>query len=301
MLEFVNIFSEKGLLKRNEILAKYTAWKVGGPADILFMPFTIEGLQEAIIFVNAHAIPFKIIGKGSNILVSDAGFRGIIILLNELNLEIIEQSVTRFLIPAGNSLKQISRMLAQKGNTAHEFLSGIPGTIGGAIVMNAGTPAGEIKDALIQVTVMDSMGEMSKMSKSMIEYEYRHSIFHTRKDLIVLEGDFHFPKEEIKGSSLAKIKVDSKLRKIRQPLNYPNSGSVFRNPENGHAGAMIEQLGLKGLRIGGAKVSKLHANFIINTGDANAEDILILIQTIQNRVFEAYGVSLNTEVEYLGW
>ncbi|MGL5043159.1 MAG: UDP-N-acetylmuramate dehydrogenase [Culicoidibacterales bacterium] len=300
MKAFITMFEKRGLLQIDRPLAKYTTWRVGGNADIIFSPCDEGALVDCIGYLMSAKIPYKVIGKGSNLLVADAGFRGVIILLDKLKPFIMQVSLTRFEISAGMGLQQVSRYLALNGYTGHEYFSGIPGTIGGAIVMNAGTPSGEISDALIQCRVLTEKGEIVNLSHKQLSFEYRNSII-KNSNTIIITGDFYFEKEQVVGESLELIKKQKQIRQSKQPLNQPSCGSVFQNPEGHFAGNIIESIGLKGYKIGGAQVSPMHANFIVNTGEATGADIYNLIEYVKLAVLQETNCSLKTEVEYLGW
>lgn len=301
MNDFIHIFSEEGQIEESATLSSYTTWRVGGIAAIIFSPFTVEALQRAIQYAITHGVEYKIFGKGSNILASDKPYNGLIISLGKIKDKIERQSETRFTIGAGMGLPQVSRYLAKNGYTGHEFFSGIPGSIGGAIVMNAGTPKGEIKDVLVQAVILNEHGEIERWSNKDLAYQYRHSVLKKRPNAVVVAGDFYFTKETVAGSSLEKIKTEKTARLLKQPLNYPNCGSVFQNPTGNFAGNLIESAGIKGYQVGGAMVSTMHANFILNTGEATAQDIADVIAYVQQKVFETSGIQLKTEVEYFNW
>jgi len=296
---FINHFGNRGKILEHEQFAKYTSLGVGGPVRLVYFPHTLDDVTEAFAFIKSQDITYKIVGKGSNLLPEDTLFDGIIINLTKLEMKLSQTSETRFTISAGYGLQPLSRHLAKEGYTGHEFLSGIPGTIGGAIFMNAGTPEGEIKDILIQATVVDEMGVISEMSNHELKFGYRSSSLQQQNDLLILSGDFYFEKELTPGQSLQDIKQAKIIRKQKQPLEFPSCGSVFRNPPGEHAGALIEAAGLKGFQIGGAQVSEKHANFIINRDGASAEDVRTLIFYIQSKIKETTGIDLQPEVEFM--
>ena len=301
MEDFKKNFATKGKLLAQESLAKYTSWKVGGKAKYMFFPTDSTTLKEAIEYLSLHEIPWKILGNGSNILISDKYFDGVVIILTKL-VSIERQSQHRFIIEAGVSLPRLCRQLAKIGLTGHEFLSGIPGTIGGAVVMNAGTPAGEMKDILISAQVLDTeTGIIRIFSNAELEFSYRHSILKQQNKYVILSVDCFFAEEQEAGASMQIIKMNKKKRENAQPLNFPSCGSVFRNPENNFAGKLIEQVGLKGYSIGAALVSPKHANFIVNTGDATATEIRALIELIQTKVEAETNIYLSTEVEFFNF
>jgi len=296
---FIEKFHNRGKILEDEKFTKYTSLGVGGPIQIVYFPSTNEDVIDAFRFVKAEDIPYKIVGKGSNLLPVDEPFDGIVFNLTKIEAKLEQTSETRFTIGAGYALQPLSRMLAKEGYTGHEFLSGIPGTIGGAIFMNAGTPEGEIKDILIQATIVDATGTLRHISNEDLAFGYRTSALQGREDFVILSGDFYFEKEAVAGSSLENIKQAKIIRKQKQPIELPSCGSVFRNPPGEHAGALIEAAGLKGFQLGGAQVSEKHANFIINTEGASAEDVRALIFYIQSTIKETTGIELQPEVEFM--
>jgi len=296
---FKKLFDEQGTLIEHDSFARYTSWRVGGKIALTFLPTTMETAIAAFQYICQHKLPYKIIGKGSNILPKDKTFAGIVLNLTKIKDNFEQLSETRFMIGAGYALQPLCRLLAKKGYTGHEFLSGIPGTIGGAIVMNAGTPQGEIKDILVQATVVDATGTIRKLSNADLAFAYRTSKLKQTPEFLIVSGDFYFEKEDVAGASLEEIQTARAIRKEKQPLEYPSCGSVFRNPEGAYAGALIEAVGLKGFRIGDAQISEKHANFIINLGNATATDIRTLIEKVQTTVWQEKGIQLVTEVEFL--
>ena len=298
---FKESFQEKGHILEDVYFSSYTFWGVGGKISLLFFPESMETAVAAFQFIRKHQLPYKIIGKGSNLLVSDDDFVGVVLNLTKLKEQLIQTSEHRFTIGAGEMLQPLCRKLAKMGYKGHEFLSGIPGTIGGAIIMNAGTPEGEVKDILIQATVVDTAGEIHKLSNSDLDFGYRTSRLKKEGNYFIVDADFYFEKEEIAGSTLKKIQADRKLRRAKQPWDLPSCGSVFRNPEGNYAGALVEAVGLKGFRIGDAQVSELHANFIVNVGEAKAADVRAVIEHVQATVLREKGIQLETEVEFFNW
>jgi UDP-N-acetylmuramate dehydrogenase len=296
---FAEAFATRGKVLTAEKFAKYTSLGVGGSIRLVFFPSTNEALIDAFQFIKRENITYKIVGKGSNLLPDDETFEGIVLNLTKIEPKLEQHSETRFTIHAGYPLQPLSRLLAKEGFTGHEFLSGIPGTIGGAIYMNAGTPEGEIKDVLIQATIVDGGGNVRNVSQADLQFGYRSSALQKSDDVLILAGDFYFEKERVAGSSLEYIKQARTVRKEKQPIELPTCGSVFRNPPGGYAGALIETAGLKGFQIGGAQVSSKHANFIVNRGGASAADVRALILHIQATIKEETGIELLPEVEFM--
>jgi len=296
---FAQKFETRGKILLDEKFAKYTSLGVGGPIRLVFFPLTNEDVIEAFQFIKRENINYKIIGKGSNLLPRDDMFEGIVLNLTKIEPKLEQMSETRFAIHAGYPLQPLSRFLAKNGYTGHEFLAGIPGTIGGAIFMNAGTPEGEIKDVLLQATIVDVDGTVRNISREDLQFGYRSSLLQQKDDVLILSGDFYFEKERVVGSSLEYIKGAKSVRKEKQPIELPTCGSVFRNPPGGYAGALIEAAGLKGFEIGAAQISHKHANFIVNRGGASAADVRALIVHIQETIKKETGLELQPEVEFM--
>lgn len=288
-----------GTVLVDEPLSRHTTLRVGGPARYLIYPQTIENIQGIVDFCHEHGSMFKVIGRGSNLLASDKPYNGIVIKLdrsfNEVNFE---QTAVR--VASGYSMIRLANELARRGLTGFEWAGGVPGNIGGGIFMNAGAHGRSIEDNLERVHVIDREGKHFWLTKEECQFAYRTSIFQQHRDWIVLEAEFSF---EIGVSEAISQKMEQwrHRRQTTQPLQLPNCGSVFRNPEPHFAGQLIEELGLKGTRIGGAQVSEQHANFIVNIDSATAQDIADLIQFVQRAVAEKYGVKLHQEVEYFNW
>jgi len=278
-------------------LAPYTYWKIGGPADILVIPSGKEQLAETLRILRRNQVPWIVLGRGSNVLVTDKGVRGAVIKLGP-GLE-----YARFedrLVYAGGcySLIKLSALAAKNGLTGLEFAGGIPGSVGGAVYMNAGAHGSDVSRILQQAEVLLENGELVTMRNEDLQYAYRHSILQ-RQPGIVTEAVFRLEygdREEIE-TTLRNLK-EHRLR--TQPLQLACAGSVFRNPPGHYAAKLIEDAGLKGLRVGGAEVSPLHANFIINTGQATASDVIALMEQVRETVYDRYGISLVPEVLVVG-
>ncbi|KRQ87102.1 UDP-N-acetylenolpyruvoylglucosamine reductase [Caloramator mitchellensis] len=292
--ELLNIFNNNILF--DEPMKNHTSFKVGGPADILVIPENKEQLISAIRICNDQSVPFMIIGNGSNLLVKDGGIRGVVIKTSHLNKVWAEGD--RIFAECGATLAKASAEALKNSLKGMEFASGIPGSVGGAIFMNAGAYGGEIKDIVEKVTAVDFNGNIINLSNEDLKFAYRSCIVQKEK-LIVLEVEFKLSKgnyDEIK----ALMEDLNKRRSDKQPLNYPSAGSVFKRPEGYFAGKLIEDAGLKGISIGGAMVSEKHAGFIINYNNATADDVLKLIKKVQDVVLDKFGVKLETEVKIVG-
>jgi UDP-N-acetylmuramate dehydrogenase len=289
--------AQVGEIRLNETLAPYTTWKIGGPADALVIPETKRKLIETIKLLNSHQTPWFVIGRGSNLLVGDSGFRGVVIKIHEV-LENIRFEGTLVYAGAACSFVKLSRLAAKEGLTGLEFGGGIPGSVGGAVYMNAGAHGSDVSHILKEAEVLLQSGETVVMQKEDLQYAYRHSLLHLLPG-IVTEAVFELSygdRKEIAGAMAAYR--DRRLR--TQPLQMACAGSVFRNPENNYAAKLIETAGLKGLRVGGAEVSTQHANFIVNTGRATAQDVLALIEQIQAAIQQQFGIDLMPEVLVVG-
>lgn len=281
-----------------EPLAKYTSFQIGGPCRVLMMPSTQEEILFAVKSCGELAIPFFILGNGSNVLVSDKGYDGAVILLGHRFSEIalLEDGVTIH-AQAGASLAKVCVFAKEHGLTGMEFAYGIPATVGGAVYMNAGAYGGEMKDILLSAEHITPEGEMGQFSAEELELSYRHSVYSGGKYCITGANFRLRPgnREEIKTA------MDDVMgrRKSKQPLEYPSAGSTFKRPEGAFAAKLIEDCGLKGEQIGGAMVSTKHSGFVINCGGATCQDVLELIALIQKRVKEQTGFSLECEVKYI--
>ncbi len=282
---------------RDVPLSEMTTFHVGGLADYVVSPVDATQLSVILRLCRDYGMPFFVLGNGSNILASDKGYRGVIIRILS-GMENVEIHGTVVKAAAGAKLIKVARDASKAGLTGLEFATGIPGTIGGAIYMNAGAYGGEMKDVTKSVTVMDYEGNIHVLSCKDMDYSYRHSAIETNS-YIVLEVELQLKKgiqEEIDN----KIDELSSARRTKQPLEYPSAGSTFKRPEGYFAGKLISDAGLKGYSIGGAMVSTKHAGFVINAGDATAEDIMKLIMHIKKEVNSQFGVMLETEVKTLG-
>jgi UDP-N-acetylmuramate dehydrogenase len=291
------IKEQVGTLLPNESLAPYTTWKIGGPADLLVVPKTKEQLIKTINILHAARIPWFKIGKGSNLLISDQGYRGVVIKLGG-EFETIRFEGTTVYAGAAYGLIKLAVMAGKQGLTGLEFAGGIPGSVGGAVYMNAGALGSDLSRVIQSAEVILESGELVRLGREELGFSYRHSVLQGQR-AIVTEAVFELQygdREEI-----AAAMASNKERRLRtQPLQSASAGSVFRNPEGHHAAKLIEEAGLKGFRAGGAEVSTLHANFIVNTGNATAEDVLTLINQIQIRIEEQFGVQLIPEVLVVG-
>jgi UDP-N-acetylmuramate dehydrogenase len=295
MMAALDRMRARGELRRDEPMSRHTSWRAGGVADLFFIPSSVEDLQAFLRELDAGT-PIFWLGVGSNLLVRDGGIRGVVISATGIlkNLERIET----YLVRAGSGVPctQLARQCIRWGLGPSEFFAGIPGTVGGALTMNAGAHGGETWERVESVRTIDRAGEIHQRSPAEYTVGYRSVTGPTNEWF--LEATFRF--EPGVTASMEAMKEMLERRKATQPLGLPSCGSVFRNPPGDHAARLIEAAGLKGYRIGGAEVSPKHANFIINTGDATATDIEELIEHVRQTVFEQHGIELRHEVRIVG-
>ena len=285
----------EGAVLLNEPMAKHTSMEVGGPATYFFQPSSEEDLLFLIRLLEEESYPYYIKGNGSNLIFRDEGFDGAVIEIRTMQKVTITGDVVE--AEAGILLKDLSDKIEEASLTGFEFASGIPGSLGGAICMNAGAYDGEMKDIVRSVRLMTKSGVVLEKSAEEMAFSYRHSLC-SSGDYIVLSATLQLA-EGKRDAIRAKIEDLTARRQEKQPLEYPSCGSVFKRPEGYFAGKLISDAGLKGYRIGGAQVSEKHAGFIINTGGAKAQDVLDLIAYVQKTVREQSGVSLECEVRIL--
>lgn len=280
-----------------EPMAKHTSFRIGGPADVLAQPADEAELAALLKRAGEHAVPVTLVGNGSNLLVRDKGIRGLVIKLSNIFSSItVDGNVLTF--GSGISLAMASKKAASLSLSGMEFAVGIPGTIGGAVYMNAGAYDGEMAKVVTCVRVMDMQGKISELQASELDFAYRHTALQN-SGLIVISVTVALQPGEAE-SIAAKMADFSQRRISKQPLELPSAGSMFKRPPGYFAGTLIEQTGLKGYTVGGAQVSTKHAGFVVNVGGATAKDVLQLISNVQSKVFAAHGVRLEPEVLVLG-
>ncbi len=285
-------------IKKNIFLRNYTTFRIGGPAKYFFVAKTKEDLTKAIQMAKKSNLPFFILGGGSNILVSDKGYNGLVIKIKNQKSKIKNN---RILAEAGLALNRLVELSLKNNLTGMEWAVGIPGTIGGAIYGNAGAFKKSMKDLIKEVEVFDTKDEKIKIFKNKdCKFGYRDSIFKKKKNLIILSASLQLKKGK-KMKIKEKIKRYLNYRKETQPLNFPSAGSIFKNPKNFYAGFLIEKCGLKGKRIGNAKISEKHANFIVNLGNGKAKDVKKLIKLIKKKVKNKFKIELEEEIQYLSF
>ncbi len=284
-------------IRIDEPMNKYTTFKIGGPADILIKPTTKEELVSIVEICNEEGAPYYIIGNGSNLLVSDDGYRGVIIQLYKEFQEItLEENV--IYAQSGALLSKIATTASKNNLAGMEFAHGIPGTLGGAVTMNAGAYGGEMKDIIVSCDVMTREGEIFTLSKDELELGYRTSII-AKKDYIVIGASLKLQSGNIQ-DILDNMKDYAGRRKDKQPLDKPSAGSTFKRPEGHFAGKLIMDSDLRGFQVGGARVSDKHCGFVVNEGNATAKDVINLIEEVTKVVDKKYGIVLEPEVKMLG-
>lgn len=280
-----------------EAMSQHTTFKIGGPADYFLMPDKGEDVGRVIKICKEKEIPYFILGNGSNLLVGDGGYRGAVIQIYR-NMSSVTVEGNEITAQAGALLSAVAAAAKNASLTGFEFAGGIPGTIGGAVVMNAGAYGGEMKDVLTEVTVMNAEGDIFTLPTEELELGYRTSIIKTAGYIVLeakirlKEGDPEVIRETMKDLTIR--------RTTKQPLEYPSAGSTFKRPEGYFAGKLIMDSSLAGYQVGGAQVSEKHCGFVINAGDATARDVRTLMDNVRDIVYKKYGVTLEPEVKFLG-
>lgn len=288
----------KEKIKYNESMKLHTTVKVGGECECMVIPYSVEDILETINFAKKNNIKYYIIGCGSNLLVCDENIDAIIIKITnkfgkvEVNGDYIEAQ-------AGASMPYISVLAKRNSLSGMEFACGIPGTIGGGVRMNAGAYGSEISNVFEEATYIDDNGDIKNIKKENMEFGYRHTFFTDHKDFVIISAKLKL-KKDLEENIDKKIEENTLARRTKQPLEYPNFGSVFKRPEGYFVGKLIQDSGLRGYRIGGAQVSEKHTGFIVNVDNATCKDIVELIHYIQNIVFQKFGVHLESEVVFIG-
>lgn len=298
-LQTVEQFCQKEKIQyvKDEPMKLHTSFRIGGNADLFITPESEEKLCRLLFVLKENGVPYMILGRGSNLVVSDLGIEGAVVSLSAIN-QVCLNGDSRVYAGAGASLASLCTFARDNCLSGLEFAYGIPGSVGGAMVMNAGAYGGEMKDAVLSARVLLPSGSIKVINKEEMELSYRSSIFKKEK-LIVLGAEFSLVQKD-KEEITAQMDDYMNRRKEKQPLEYPSGGSVFKRPEGYFAGALIEKNGFKGESVGSAQVSVKHAGFIINTGNATCKDVKELIEKIQQKVMESDGVSLETELIFVG-
>ena len=293
LLRFEDSFD--GEIRLDEPLSKHTSYRIGGPARAYILVNSPAALSAALAACKADECPWVVVGKGSNLLVSDAGFKGAVIVLAG---EFRNWKNARVVVGAGTTLSRLVQEVFHRGYSGMEFAVGTPGSVGGAVRMNAGTKDDWIGSRVVSVTTFAPDQGLKRYAPSDIEWAYRSTSF--APDEIIVEVELQLT-PALSGNIHDKMRTLLERRKASQPLEYPSCGSVFKNPEDASAGALIDEVGLKGSMCGGAQISEKHANFIVNKNKACASDVLALIKRAQEKVKEHYGIELQPEVKFLGF
>lgn len=279
----------------NEPMKNHTTFKIGGPADVFMVAKNYTALKNAITLCNKNEMPFHVIGAGSNLLVADKGVRGVVIKYSSNSALCSGNIITAY---AGISLAALSKFALSNSLSGLEFASGIPGLLGGAVYMNAGAYGGEMKDIVTETQYLDKNGELHVMTGDQHLFGYRHSAYSSGDKFIVLAKlNLSFCDKKQISAAMSEL---LKKRNEKQPLNYPSAGSTFKRPEGYFAAKLIDDAGLKGFTVGGARVSEKHSGFVINTGGATASDVLSLVDHIKNTVLSKFNVELNCEIKMIG-
>lgn len=294
--ELYRIAGEKNV-KLAEPMCRHTTFRIGGPAQVFVTPQTTEELGQIVLLCNAEKTPFFVLGHGSNLLVSDKGMDGVVIQLyhNYSNFSIEGTTVKA---QAGIMLCKLGQAVKDAGLTGFEFAAGIPGTLGGAVMMNAGAYGGEMKDIISAVQLMDRNGNLFEKTGEEMEFSYRHSIVEERNDIVLgatltlQKGDKNVIENRMQELAVA--------RKTKQPLEFPSAGSTFKRPQGHFAGKLIMDAGLQGYQVGGAQISEKHCGFVVNKGDATAADVIQLIADVKQKVYDRFQVELEPEVKMVG-
>ena len=286
---------------KDEPMAAHTTFRIGGPADYFAVPADSVSLGKGIALCRAEGIDYFITGNGSNLLVGDGGYRGVIFhICHTMDEVAYEEKEDGLLVEAGAGvmLAGLARQVSSKGYTGFEYATGIPGTLGGGVTMNAGAYGGEISDSLLWAELMDETGAVLRLDKERLKLSYRHSVM-MEQPLVVLKAAFKFTKGNASAIT-ERVAELSRSRREKQPLEYPSAGSTFKRPEGYFAGKLIQDCGLKGFRVGDAVVSEKHSGFVINAGQATAADVMALIRHVQQAVEEKFHVRIEPEVRMLG-
>ena len=297
MLEKLQKLMGEAKVLANEPMASHTTFRIGGPADYFVMPETVEELRKVLTLCKEENVPYFILGNGSNLLVGDKGFRGVVIQLYK-NFDGLEIEGTKVTAKSGAMLIRVAKEAGKAGLTGLEFASGIPGTIGGAMVMNAGAYGGEMKDVVRAVTVLTKDGEIKTLTGEEMNFRYRGSVVED-KGYIVLEAVMELTEGNLE-EILGRMDELSIQRRTKQPIEYPSAGSTFKRPEGYFAGKLIQDADLRGYQVGGAQVSEKHCGFVINAGGATAADVMQLMKDVSEKVNEQFGVTLEPEVKRIG-
>ncbi len=284
-----------GTLRLDEPLGRHTTFRIGGPARWHFAPTTPEAVAEALAWAKREGVPWLVLGLGSNVLIRDGGFAGLVLKIGK-GLDQLTHRGTTWKVGAGLPTPLLARRTAEAGFTGVQRLVGVPGTVGGGVFMNAGCHGQDVATVLLSATVITPAGEVTDLPRNRVPFTYRHSGLEGN---VVLGCALRLDEERAE-TIKADLQLYLRKRKEGTPFDQPCCGSVFKNPEGATAGRLIDRCGLKGRKVGGAKISEMHANYIVNTGHASADDVLKLVDIARTAVFKEYGVELTLEVKILG-
>lgn len=299
IIEQLEKIISKENIKQNEPMKNHTSFKIGGPAEIFVKIKTVEELKFILEIVNKSNISLTIVGNGSNLLVTEKGIKGIVAKIDIKNIEIKQkQDKIEVTVGAGTPIGLLAQKLLKEEITGFEELSGIPGTIGGTIIMNAGAHGKEMKDIVTEITAINLQGEMLNFTNKEAKFEYRHSRFVEEK-YIILQVKMLLEKGNTKQIK-EKMNTYAQYRKEKQPIEYPSAGSTFKRGEDFITAKLIDDAGLKGYKIGGAQISEKHAGFIINTGNATCKDVINLVKYTKEKVYDKFGKNIELEIQILG-
>lgn len=297
LLEELKTLLKEDSIRYNEPMSKHTTFRIGGNAAVMVFPKTVEDISALLKWKEENQVPFVIVGNGSNLLVSDKGFDGVVMKLQSNFNELTEEN-GRIIAQAGCSLYKLAAFAREHGLSGLEFAGGIPGTVGGAVRMNAGAYDGEMSQVIEQVVALDHRGNRKVFHKEECKFGYRRSIIKD-EEYYVVEAVFQLSKGEYDAIKEKQEGFD-RLRRQKQPLEFPSAGSTFKRPEGYFAGKLIQDAGLRGYQVGGAAVSEKHCGFVINKEKATAKEVMQLIQDVQSEVQKQFGVTLEMEVERIG-
>ncbi len=296
-IKYLREIVKNGSLLPAEPMSGHTSFKIGGPVDLMVLPRGMEELEAVLRYLQEQGLPYRVMGNGSNLLVRDAGLDGILVKIAD-NLSHHRIGGETVVAEAGLLLSTLSKLVKRASLTGLEFASGIPGTLGGAVFMNAGAYGGEMKDVIRTVRIMDDQGEIRDLGVEELALGYRDSIFH-RKPWTVLSVTLDLKRgdEDKIAATMAEL---TRLRTTKQPLDLPSAGSMFKRPPGYYAGKLIDDSGLRGYRYRGAQISEKHCGFVVNRGGATCEDVLTLVASVKKVVRDTYGVDLEMEVRPFG-
>lgn len=287
-----------GNITLDEPLQKHTTIKIGGPADLFIEPTSVDGLLKSLEVLKDNNVKYTVIGRGSNLLIPDEGIRGAVIKLGT-KFDDLKEEGNKISVAAGYPIIKLATVMSRKGLAGLAFAGGIPGSVGGAVYMNAGAHGSDISKILTRARILFEDGQIEWLSNEEMKFSYRTSVLQQERPGICIEAEFQLT-ESNKEELVAELQKHKDYRRETQPWSYPCAGSIFRNPLPNYAGKLIEESGLKGHQIGGAKISDLHGNFIVNAEDSTYKDVMDLIEHIKKTIYDKHQIKMETEVEIMG-